>query len=568
MRPLRLLLTVGLVLLAGSVAQPQSEPNATAIRAVHRNGQTFVTWMDASSGEAGARYRYALYRADVPITDGNLGDARLVGRGILNNSARLFGEAFRPQERLDPDRPQTILEEGGAPLPMWSGIGVSTARAAGRGYYAVVTTDGNQKALSRVVPGTNATTAPVEEQPGALRPIKQADSRARGGTGVIGGTAGRSLHLWLHASASEGGPAGRTGDYYAYFGSEDMGFRDGLPGIFSVEERSEKEGAALVVRPRDAIEIDSPKGGAHQSLWFGYYVVPQWSTERAPRAYAFTERRLLWMVDWAQQHYKADPERVYVSGQSMGGWGTATFALRHPERFAAVFPLLPRFRQHLVPSLTPLKRGERPLMEDGKTEYFERMDMVRFVGEHRADLPFIGWSIGRRDGYATFGQQVEMVKALTAARHGFAFAWNNGGHSAGTKPIEEIYKYYPPGRFRRNLSYPAFTRSSIDDDLGDGDPARGVMEGGVNLGFVWKDPLDEPDRWAVTFSNVLARDPMTVDVTPRRAQQFRLRPGEVLRWTTAAGASGEVTVDRWGLVTVEKVAIRAGQDTVLTLARR
>jgi hypothetical protein len=74
--PLRLLVAVGLVLLAGSVAQPRSEPNATAIRAVHRNGQTSVTWMDASSGEAAARYRYALYRADVPITDGNLGDAR------------------------------------------------------------------------------------------------------------------------------------------------------------------------------------------------------------------------------------------------------------------------------------------------------------------------------------------------------------------------------------------------------------------------------------------------------------------------------------------------------------
>lgn len=570
MRPLRLLLAVGLVLLAGGAAQPQSEPSATAIRAIHRNGQTFVTWMDAAPGEAGAGFRYALYRADVPITDGNLSDARLVGRGILNNSARRFGEAFRPPARLDPDRPQTILEEGGAPLPLWSGIGVYTVRAAGRGYYAVVTTDGSHKALSRVVPGTNATSAPIEEQPGELRPIRQIDSRARGGAGgqgVISGTAGLPLHLWLHPSASEGGPAGRIGDYYVYFGSEDMGLRDGMPGVFSVEERREKGGGALVVKPRDAIESDNPKGGGHQSLWFGYYGVPQWSTQREPRAYPFTERRLLWMLAWAQQHYQTDPERVYVSGQSMGGWGTATFALRHPERFAAVFPLLPRFRQHTLPGLPP-KRGQRPLMDDGKTPYFERMDMVRFVGEHRADLPFIGWAIGRRDGFATFGQQVEMVKALTAARHGFAFAWNNGGHSAGTKPIEDVYKYYPPDRFRRNLSYPAFTRSSIDDDPGDGDAARGAMEGGINLGFVWKDPADEPDRWAVSFSNVLAHDPMTVDVTPRRAQQFRPRPGEVLRWTTAAGASGEVTVDQWGLVTVEKVAIRPGQDTVLTFSRR
>ena len=523
MRPLRFLLALGLVLLAGGVAQPQSEPNATAIRAVHRNGQTFVTWMDAAPAEAGARYRYALYRADVPITEGNLADARLVGRGILNNSARRFGEAFRPQERLDLDRPQTILEEGGAPLPLWSGVGVYTARAAGRGYYAVVTTDGNHKALSRVVPGTNATTAPVEEQPGELRPIKQLDSGARGSSGeqgVISGTAGLPLHLWLHPSASEGGPAGRIGDYYVYFGSEDMGLRDGMPGIFSVEERREKGGGALVVKPRDAIEIDSPRGGAHQSLWFGYYLVPQWSTQREPRAYPFTERRLLWVLDWTQQRYQTDPERVYVSGQSMGGWGTATFALRHPERFAAVFPLLPRFRQHLVPGLATTKRGQRPLMDDGKTPYFERMDMVRFVGEHRADLPFIGWAIGRRDGFATFEQQVEMVKALTAARHGFAFAWNNGGHSAGTKPIAEVYKYYPPDRFRRNLSYPAFTRSSIDDDPGDGDPS-GVMEGRINLGL-WEGPHRRAHRWGRSLLE-RAHEPAAV-VAPRRSRKFRPRP--------------------------------------------
>ena len=189
------------------------------------------------------------------------------GSSAAASSTTPRGSSARPSVRRSawpPTGKQTILEDGGTPLPLWSGIGVYTVRAAGRGYYAVVTTDAEQKALSRVVPGTNATTAPVEEQPGPIRPIKQADSRARGGTdgqGVISGTAGQPLHLWLHPSASEGGPAGRIGDYYTYFGSEEMGLRDGIPGIFSVEERREKGGGALVVKPRDAIEIDSPKGG-------------------------------------------------------------------------------------------------------------------------------------------------------------------------------------------------------------------------------------------------------------------------------------------------------------------
>lgn len=44
----------------------------TGIKAVYRNGQTFVTWKDAADGAAGALLRYSLYRSDQPITPENL----------------------------------------------------------------------------------------------------------------------------------------------------------------------------------------------------------------------------------------------------------------------------------------------------------------------------------------------------------------------------------------------------------------------------------------------------------------------------------------------------------------
>ena len=47
----------------------------------------------------------------------------------------------------------------------------------------------------------------------------------------------------LHASQGQGGPAGDYGDYYLYFATPEMGYRDGLPGVFSVEER--RGGAAI-----------------------------------------------------------------------------------------------------------------------------------------------------------------------------------------------------------------------------------------------------------------------------------------------------------------------------------
>src|SRR5215218_9032881 len=58
-------------------------PEVSDIKAVHRHGQTFVTWKDAAEGEAGAQYRYRLVRSEHPITDGNLAGAELCSRGIL-----------------------------------------------------------------------------------------------------------------------------------------------------------------------------------------------------------------------------------------------------------------------------------------------------------------------------------------------------------------------------------------------------------------------------------------------------------------------------------------------------
>lgn len=137
---------------------------------------------------------------------------------------------------------------------------------------------------------------------------------------------------------------------------------------------------------------------------------------------------------------------------------------------------------------------------------------------------------------------------------------------AGAQPMAAIAKHYPPEKFARKRSYPAFSNSSLDQRLGNGDPKDGDLEGGINLGFAWQDVLDEEGRWAVTLSNDLAKDDMTVDVTPRRCQKYKARPGEPFRWTTSSGGAGAVTADEHGLVTVPRVAIQAGKSTNLTIS--
>lgn len=45
------------------------------------------------------------------------------------------------------------------------------------------------------------------------------------------------------------------------------------------------------------------------------------------------------LLDYALEHYAVDPDRVVLTGISMGGFGAWRWALDHPERFAAVAPI-------------------------------------------------------------------------------------------------------------------------------------------------------------------------------------------------------------------------------------
>ncbi len=48
---------------------------------------------------------------------------------------------------------------------------------------------------------------------------------------------------------------------------------------------------------------------------------------------------LMALLDEVQSKYAVDPDRVYLTGLSMGGFGTWALACEHPERFAAVAPI-------------------------------------------------------------------------------------------------------------------------------------------------------------------------------------------------------------------------------------
>ena len=53
-------------------------------------------------------------------------------------------------------------------------------------------------------------------------------------------------------------------------------------------------------------------------------------------------KRALAMLDEVQKEYKTDPKRQYLTGLSMGGMGSWSIGMAHPDRFAAIVPVCGR----------------------------------------------------------------------------------------------------------------------------------------------------------------------------------------------------------------------------------
>ena len=60
---------------------------------------------------------------------------------------------------------------------------------------------------------------------------------------------------------------------------------------------------------------------------------------QCPNGQVWEKEALINLVDKAIKEYRVDPDRVYLTGLSMGGFGSWSLATAYPDRFAAVAPI-------------------------------------------------------------------------------------------------------------------------------------------------------------------------------------------------------------------------------------
>jgi hypothetical protein len=558
------------------------------LRAWHRDGQTFLTWSEVDSPlttkevsfkqwkemqskrtTVAKQVRYRIYRHDQPITPATIGKAVLVDEvGPLTCwNPEYFGVEPRDEVLV----PRYVVEEGKGPVAPGTGIYVHNPVTAGKAYYAVsLAVDGEEDLAS--LGATNTTRDAVAEQVGPGTPVLQRIESPKDFNYVAGPTL--SYFVRWEAPPRANMPS-RPYDYLV-----------AVPGKL-------KEPAPVGLHlhcwggnlnngygwwynaAQGAILISTNQ--VPYDWWTGYHehlgTRKSWS-EGAIRDY--TQARVLGFLDWARTRWKMDPAHVFTGGISMGGSGSPNFGIRHADRIAWVVSWVgvhsparsPHFREsyeHVYGKLD----WKLPF-QDGKTPAFTWFDDEWFVRQNpAAETPLICFCNGKNDSGIGWPQARAFWKALQETRRPHVFVWGQGGHSQratlpGPKPGERELGI----DVRVDRSLPAFTGCSLDGNPGNGDPKDGDPAGQSNVFLYWtyQDHVDRAKDWSMELrlNGEAPKQECTVDVTPRRCQEFKPKAGAKLAWTNVSLGtrkqvqSGTLVVDTWGLATVPGVLVSKG----------
>lgn len=281
----------------------------------------------------------------------------------------------------------------------------------------------------------------------------------------------------------------------------------------------------FTARPSDAVW----KGGARtlETYWHG-----RLEGAGTPLFRPVTWARLDSYINWLKATYttRLHPTNWCATGQSMGGWGIAQWAIRRPHLFAAVYANMPSWRWKNSSAQTgarfiyvpryevggsvatlfyPIQSpGSEPQLDAtvgyGSGSITTHLDAIAYVSNAANPLPWIGWTIGLADPYTNRDDLVAVVAALRARGAGFACRWHAGGHT-GDQYVD-LVDDYPYGTFDRAAGWPVFSEYSLDDD-----PAL-VDAGAINAGLKWRNLVQSAGAWSCEVTSSIG--PCSVKVKP------------------------------------------------------
>jgi len=583
-----------------SLAQP------TALAALHRSGQTFLTWTENASisGES-----YVVYRHTAPITSSNIASATPMAI-VKENSSYYRSEATRSgsvQQRF-------IIQDGGPQLSSGTGLFVNTPADSGNFYYAVATTSGGQVNKGSFGPG-NSLSAAVAEAVNDPKPVLVATGSNNGHISRIY-TQFMDYHNWnptMHGYAYNYSVTVESS--YVPTGSALMPITVHIDGKNTRYTNAETYGSGIW------ISLDAPyfASYAEQDWYWGFSCYNNFqdatrtTVDDGPICNFSEIRMLRALKDTIRDPYysnHADPTRIYAWGHSMGASGVISWAMHYPQIFSIVYASEgmtdyagdPVWRNENQGRWGSLARNN-PVLNlgiswiDGSNtaesveelnglgiwDYMDHKTLACDAAYADKETAFIIAVHGSNDdtiqaasqGYPFYQCMDNGKRGYVGQVNGAYHGWQ--GYQPGDaidfrmlvipwNPYEDAISMTPDAdKSFPNQSYIAFSNTTGSDLATN----SGLSDYNLNVMWDVSQVTDLPTRYeAVLYTS--STSSVSSDVTPRRLQSFQALPGHAYGWQNVASngqvlASGSVVADSKGLITVPGFSISsAGNRLILT----
>jgi hypothetical protein len=562
----------------------------TDVRAYYRDGQVFITFREIEDfaggkeqitwGELAKRFkgidyegpipnddegelRYRVYRSDKPITPATIGQAELVGEAVPGSG---YNTCLVPGGDFIKRRPQAVASrlavEPGKPLRPGTGLFVHTCRRHGKHYYAVVTClDGveNTRALSEA-----NVAGPVEQRRSAPQPVLQREQRTQLRN------EGTYRELWYsYWAVPPQAPRPTRYDLAVGFCPDAMAHPTSLTFTRGHTWGPKPEMPRAEARRGIVMSMSTEPGNG---LWTGTNDARD--TLKGVEAGTwrpFTHNRQEVLIRWAVKRWDIDEQQIVGS---IGAWGM--WEIKRADLYAYIHGWgMPEVTKGF--QLWNWARGAwgPPEAYQGKPDAedpFYLQDYTRWVLEDPGEeLPYFqihtGWGAHFTEmGWPPFPR---FVRAMMDTKRAFCMQ---------SRAVPEAMKQGII-RIRRGQSVPAFANCSLDDNIGEGDLKSGTAFGQVNGYLVWDSAttVDAPGLYEITVylwggdrhgRGAAPLDSCTVDLTPRKCQKFRPKPGRRLRWANISLADGKqvqtgtITADKHGLATIRRLLVTKGKQRI------
>lgn len=555
---------------------------ASDIKLYHNKGQTFVTFeeiidlidnedilysdMFSLISSYTRDIKYNIYYSTDPITS-----VEGLAPIAVVDSLSGWNKEYYGKGNVNTKKPamRYVIKEGEAPLGLSTGLYVNSSDADGTGYYAVTAVvDGKE---NKIV-STEVNSASIAETIGQGEPVLQRIESSDNFQWIKD----VKLHYYTRWEAPPNASIeGKPFDYvigvpnnladpapvgihmHCWGGSLNSGY-----GWWNDAD----DGALLLATNQYPYDWWT---GYHEN----YYDSNSWTRFDSGVVHPYTTTRIISFMNWMKDsgRWNVDMTRSFTAGSSMGGSGSIMMAIRYPELISWNRSWVGVHDPNNTPTFRSSyeavygKRSQNVLFENG-TPVWDYYNDIWYLNNHVSDsIGFISFANGKNDSAIGWQQAVDFINALQETRQPHLFIWGQSGHSQRTVLPGNGSEQHMMIDVRVDQSLPAFTRCSLDNDYGSGDPINGDPTGQVNRYLYWEtsDIVDTSTTWELTakLMNTAPEEQCLVDVTPRRLQNLKLNMGEkldfeVVDMTTGQVINqGEIIVDQFGLVTLKQVTV-------------